>query len=58
MPLEREQRALADEVGLKSDLGLSVALCALQRVPAPPSPPLSNEDNSDTYVTELFWGMS
>lgn len=55
MPLEREQSALAEEVGLKSDLGLSVALCAL---PAPPSPPLSNEDNSDTYVTELFWGMS
>ena len=57
MPLERERRPVDEDAALKSDPSVACPRCALRRVislPAPQFSQLSNEDNSDTYVTALF----
>ena len=46
-----------EDSGLKSELYLSLAFCALRQVislPVPQFPHLSYEDNSDPQVTKLF----
>lgn len=55
-PLERGQRGLGEDLGLKSELSLWLPLCALGQVislPVPLLPLLPHEDNSDSPITEL-----
>lgn len=57
MTVEREQRLMHEDPGLKSELYLSLPLCALRQAISllvPQFPHLSDKDNSDPQVTKLF----